>query len=47
MYDEEYLTVIREASEDWESERLDPVLDRYGERQDRFATVSNLGIDRL
>ncbi len=47
MFDEEDLAAIREAREDWESERLDPVLDRYGERQDRFATVSNLGVDRL
>ncbi|PSP40505.1 methylmalonyl-CoA mutase, partial [Halobacteriales archaeon QH_2_66_30] len=28
-------------------ERLDPVLDAYGERQDRFATVSNMEVDRL
>jgi methylmalonyl-CoA mutase N-terminal domain/subunit len=47
MFDEDDLAAIREAREDWESERLDPVLDRYGERQDRFATVSNLGVDRL
>ena len=47
MFDEDDLAAIREGRESWESERLDPVLDAYGERQDRFATVSNLGVDRL
>jgi len=47
MYDEEDLADIREAKADWESETLEPVLERFGERKDRFATVSNLEIDRL
>src|SRR6056297_1301680 len=47
MYDEDDLADIREAREDWEENTLDPVLDRFGERQDRFATVSNLEVDRL
>jgi methylmalonyl-CoA mutase N-terminal domain/subunit len=47
MYDEEDLDAIRSAREDWESETLDPVLEAYGERQDRFATVSNHELDRL
>ncbi|MFB6269111.1 MAG: methylmalonyl-CoA mutase family protein, partial [Halobacterium sp.] len=47
MYDEDDLADIREAREDWEADTLDPVLDAYGERQDRFATVSNLEVDRL
>ena len=47
MFDEDDLTEIRESRADWESETLDPVLDRFGERQDRFATVSNLEVDRL
>ena len=47
MYDEEDLAEIRESREDWEEETLDPVLDAYGERKDRFATVSNLEVDRL
>ena len=47
MYDEEDLASIRESREQWEQERLDPVLDRYGERQKRFATVSNHEVDRL
>jgi len=47
MYDEDDLRDIREARESWEAETLDPVLDSYGERQDRFATVSNLEVDRL
>jgi methylmalonyl-CoA mutase N-terminal domain/subunit len=47
MYDEEDLAEIRESREEWEEETLDPVLDAYGERNDRFATVSNLEVDRL
>src|SRR6056297_274183 len=47
MYDEEELSEIREADSRWESETLDPVLDRFGERKDRFASVSNLEVDRL
>ncbi|WP_256299442.1 methylmalonyl-CoA mutase family protein [Haloarchaeobius salinus] len=47
MYDDDDLAEIREAREDWESETLDPVLDRFGERKDRFATVSNMHVDRL
>jgi methylmalonyl-CoA mutase N-terminal domain/subunit len=47
MFDEESLDEIREAREEWEGETLDPVLDRFGERKDRFATVSNHGVDRL
>jgi len=47
MYDEDDLRDIRAARESWEAETLDPVLDSYGERQDRFATVSNLEVDRV
>ena len=47
MYDEDDLSDIRESRERWESETLDPALDAHGERKDRFATVSNLGVDRL
>jgi methylmalonyl-CoA mutase N-terminal domain/subunit len=47
MFDEDDLDAIRESREEWEAETLDPVLDGYGERQDRFATVSNLEVDRL
>ncbi|GAB3410752.1 methylmalonyl-CoA mutase family protein [Haloparvum alkalitolerans] len=47
MYDEEDLASIREAREEWEAETLDPVLERFGEREDRFATVSNLEVDRI
>ncbi|WP_254767532.1 methylmalonyl-CoA mutase family protein [Salinilacihabitans rarus] len=47
MYDDEDLAAIREAESEWEAETLDPTLERFGERQDRFATVSNLGVDRL
>ncbi|MDG5776277.1 methylmalonyl-CoA mutase family protein [Haloarculaceae archaeon H-GB1-1] len=47
MYDDEDLAAIREAKADWEDDTLDPVVENYGERKDRFATVSNLGVDRL
>ncbi|NHX35765.1 MULTISPECIES: acyl-CoA mutase large subunit family protein [Halolamina] len=47
MYDDEDLAEIRESREQWERETVDPTLDAYGERKDRFATVSNLEIDRL
>ncbi|USZ68749.1 methylmalonyl-CoA mutase family protein [Halorussus salilacus] len=47
MYDQDDLDDIRQAKEEWEDETLDPVLDAYGERKDRFATVSNLEVDRL
>ena len=47
MFDDDDLAAIRESREEWEAERLDPVLDAYGERADRFATVSNHEVDRL
>ncbi len=47
MYDDEDLAHIREGRQRWEEETLDPVLDRFGERKERFATVSNLDVDRL
>ena len=47
MYDDDELADIREAREEWEEETLGPVLDRFGERKERFATVSNLDVDRL
>ena len=47
MYDEDDLSDIRESRERWEDETLDPALDAHGERKDRFATVSNLEVDRL
>ncbi|WP_276272388.1 methylmalonyl-CoA mutase family protein [Haloarcula litorea] len=47
MYDDEDLQSIREARDEWAEETLDPVLDAYGERRERFATVSNHEVDRL
>ncbi|QIO23522.1 methylmalonyl-CoA mutase family protein [Haloarcula sp. JP-L23] len=47
MYDEQDLQRIRDAKGEWERETLGPVLDAYGERRERFATVSNLEVDRL
>ncbi|SEH11664.1 methylmalonyl-CoA mutase, N-terminal domain [Natronorubrum sediminis] len=47
MYDDEDLEAIRESGEKWETDTLDPVLERHGERQDNFATVSNIDVDRL
>jgi len=47
MYDDEDLEEIREEGRRWETESLEPVLERHGERKDRFATVSNHEVDRL
>jgi methylmalonyl-CoA mutase N-terminal domain/subunit len=47
MFDEDDLAEIRDAREEWAEERLDPVLESHGEREDRFATVSNMEVDRL
>jgi methylmalonyl-CoA mutase N-terminal domain/subunit len=47
MYNDDDLTDIRESRKAWADETLDPVLDSYGERKDRFATVSNLEVDRV
>ncbi|MFB6179935.1 MAG: methylmalonyl-CoA mutase [Halorientalis sp.] len=47
MYDEDDLADIREDRNAWSQDTLDPVLDAYGERKERFATVSNLEVDRL
>jgi methylmalonyl-CoA mutase N-terminal domain/subunit len=47
MYDEDDLASIRESREEWETGTRDAVLDKHGERKDRFATVSNLEVDRL
>ncbi|MFT4930330.1 MAG: methylmalonyl-CoA mutase N-terminal domain/subunit [Natronomonas sp.] len=47
MYDEDDLAEIRTAREEWAEETLEPFLERHGERKDRFATVSNLEVDRL
>ncbi|WP_332898642.1 methylmalonyl-CoA mutase family protein [Haladaptatus sp. CMSO5] len=47
MYDDADLEKIRESRDRWEDDTLEPVLSAYGERKDRFATVSNLEVDRL
>jgi len=47
MFDDEDLAAIRESRGEWESEDLEPVLSAYGERKERFATVSNMEVDRL
>ncbi|MEF8854942.1 MAG: methylmalonyl-CoA mutase family protein [Haloarculaceae archaeon] len=47
MFDDDDLASIREARADWESNTLEPALESHGERRDRFATVSNLEVDRL
>ena len=47
MFDEDDLSEIRSERERWEDETLEPALDAHGERNDRFATVSNREVDRL
>ncbi|WP_302081306.1 acyl-CoA mutase large subunit family protein [Salinibaculum rarum] len=46
MFDERELAEISEQRDEWETETLDPSLER-GERKERFATVSNHEVDRL
>jgi methylmalonyl-CoA mutase N-terminal domain/subunit len=38
MFDQDDLEAIREGKETWETETLDPVLDRFGERTETFDT---------
>jgi methylmalonyl-CoA mutase N-terminal domain/subunit len=38
MFDEEDLEAIREGKAEWESETLEPVLERFGERKETFDT---------
>ncbi|MFC6951383.1 methylmalonyl-CoA mutase family protein [Halorubellus litoreus] len=38
MFDQDDLEAIREGREDWEESEVDPVLDRFGEREDEFTT---------
>jgi len=47
MFDEDDLDDIREARAEWSADTLEPFLDAHGERAERFATVSNLEVDRL
>ncbi|WP_049922558.1 acyl-CoA mutase large subunit family protein [Halopiger djelfimassiliensis] len=47
MFDPDEIDRIREQRDRWESDTLEPVLERHGERKDRFATVSNHEVDRL
>ncbi|WP_336344945.1 acyl-CoA mutase large subunit family protein [Halalkalicoccus ordinarius] len=47
MYDDDELSQIRESKSRWKEETLDPLLEAHGERKERFATVSNLEVDRL
>ncbi|ELZ03427.1 acyl-CoA mutase large subunit family protein [Natrialba asiatica] len=47
MFDQEEIDRIRERREQWTEETLESTLDHRGERQNRFATVSNHEVDRL
>ena len=38
MFDSADLDAIRSAKDEWEAETLDPVLDRFGEREEEFTT---------
>ncbi|WP_436935052.1 acyl-CoA mutase large subunit family protein [Halovenus marina] len=38
MFDADDLAEIRSAKSEWESETLDPVIERFGERRDQFET---------
>ena len=48
MFDSEDLQRIREAKAEWESETLDPTLERFGEREEEFTTdTGGQDVDRL
>jgi methylmalonyl-CoA mutase N-terminal domain/subunit len=48
MFDSEDLRQIREAKAEWESETLDPTLERFGEREEEFTTdTGGRTVDRL
>jgi methylmalonyl-CoA mutase N-terminal domain/subunit len=48
MYDADELERIREAKADWESETLEPTLERFGEREEQFTTdTGGQEVDRL
>ncbi|ERG88528.1 MAG: methylmalonyl-CoA mutase N-terminal domain protein [halophilic archaeon J07HX5] len=48
MFDTDDLEAIRSTRDRWESETLEPVLDRFGERQETFTTDTAGGaVDRL
>jgi methylmalonyl-CoA mutase N-terminal domain/subunit len=38
MYDSDELERIREAKSEWEAESLEPTIERFGEREERFTT---------
>ena len=38
MFDPEELDEIREAKAEWEREDVQPTVDRFGEREERFTT---------
>jgi methylmalonyl-CoA mutase N-terminal domain/subunit len=48
MFDPEELAEIRSAKEEWEAEKLDPTLERFGERKDSFETdTDGQTVDRI
>jgi methylmalonyl-CoA mutase N-terminal domain/subunit len=47
MYDADQLRAIEEAGDAWESDILRPALERHGERQQEFTTVSGHPVARL
>ena len=48
MFDPDELEEIRESHEQWHEEEVEPVLERFGERKDRFTTdTGGQEVDRL
>ena len=48
MFDADELEKIQSARDEWEREHVEPVLDRFGERKERFETDTNgQTVDRL
>lgn len=47
MYSEKDISKIQNENQQWEEETLEPILERFGERKNRFGTVSNVEVERL
>jgi len=47
MYDEKELTEIERKKTQWESETLNKILEKHGERKPEFVTTSSMPVKRL
>jgi methylmalonyl-CoA mutase N-terminal domain/subunit len=47
LYDKTHLETLRRARQRWEEDTLEPTLERFPERRDRFVTASSAPVERL